>query len=150
MWEIDLQGQIYTLILSLVTGAVFCLVFDIYSFFRLRFKLKPSLVFLFDILSCAFLGFYDFCFFLSRSNGEIRGYVLLGQLLGFFICRVTVSKIFNLILLVIFKGIATVFKTLKKSVIAPILSLFRKIPLLFAKIKAKYSFFSQKKVEKTK
>ncbi len=148
MWEIDLTEQVYTLLLSLLTGVVFCLVFDACNLVISRFKLKPSAVFLLDVLGFALIGFFDFCFFLARSNGEIRGYVLLGQLLGFILCRATVSKILSLFISLAFKSLETVFLAIKKVVLRPILTSVKKILIFFNKLKEKYSVFRKKRLKK--
>lgn len=49
-------------------------------------------VFIGDMFFWIVSAFVTFIFLLSRTNGEIRGYVLISMLLGFVIWRITLSK----------------------------------------------------------
>ena len=131
MWELDYSGQVYTLLLSLFTGAVFCLVFDFYTAVRLRLKFKKLTVFIFDILIFIAFGIFDFCFFLARTGGEIRGYVFTGQIIGFIICKQSLSKIFDIIIILMFSIIKRLLKLLKKFILSPIFSIFHQCTTYF-------------------
>lgn len=56
-----------------------------------------------DILLWIFYAFITFIFLMSRTNGEIRGYVLLGELLGFVLFRISISRFFYLFLKFVFE-----------------------------------------------
>lgn len=94
MWEISLNHQIVTVLLSVFMGAIFCLLYDNFKAVRLYFHFKTFWVFISDILFFVLLALIEFCFLLSRTAGEIRGFVLATELVGFFLCRYTLSKIY--------------------------------------------------------
>ena len=98
MWEISLNHQILTVLLSVFMGVIFCLLYDNFKAVRLYFHLKTLGVFITDILFFMILALIEFCFLLSRTAGEIRGFVLAAELVGFFLCRYTLSKIYLKIL----------------------------------------------------
>ncbi len=49
--------------------------------------------FISDIFFFLLAGFVTYCFLLIRSKGEIRGYVLFGELIGFWIYKKLLSKL---------------------------------------------------------
>ena len=59
-----------------------------------------------DILIWIIYAFITFIFFISRTNGEIRGYALVGELIGFWLARITVSRIWFILLKFAFLKIA--------------------------------------------
>ena len=92
MWEIGLSHQALTVVLSVFMGFVFCLMFDTIKAVRIFLKLKTLGVFISDILFFLIAAPIEFCFLLSRSVGQIRGFILVVQAVGFFCFRSIVSK----------------------------------------------------------
>ena len=140
MWEINLNHQAFSVLLGIFMGAVFCLLFDLFKAIRLFFNLKTTGVFITDVLFFILISPVEFLFLLSRSLGEIRGFILLAELFGFFCFKYTFSKIF-LKLLMFF------LKTLKK-IISLINNGFLKISdslIDLGKIFSKKALFSRKK-----
>ena len=99
MWEISLNHQALTVALSAFMGIIFCLLYDIFKATRLFWKIKTVGVFISDILFFIIAALIEFCFLLSRSNGEIRGFILAAEVIGFIFCRFTFSKIYLKILI---------------------------------------------------
>lgn len=92
MWEISVYNQILTFLWSLVLGAVGCFTYDIICSIRRVYMWSYWIVFISDVLMWLICAFVTFIFLISRTNGEIRSYVLLGEALGFFILRISISK----------------------------------------------------------
>lgn len=93
MWEISNFNQTITFLLSLCVGGLFCALYDIIraarkvclnSFWAVQFT---------DILLWAVYAIVTFIFLISRTNGEIRGYVLVGEAAGFGLFRVSLSRL---------------------------------------------------------
>lgn len=93
MWEISFADQTLTFLLSIPAGAVLCLFYDIFRIIRLSRNTSAVGVFFQDIIYFSISAFFTFCFLIVRCSGEIRGYVLLGELLGFLICRCSLSAL---------------------------------------------------------
>lgn len=93
MWEINVTNQIITFVLSLCLGASICMLYDIIRALHKAGLNSFFAVFFTDIIFWIICAFLTFIFLISRTNGEIRGYVLCGELLGFAAVRVTASKI---------------------------------------------------------
>lgn len=94
MWEINNYNQIITFLLSLCLGAVFCTIYDIIRAIRKVCINSFWAVTITDILIWILYAFGTFIFLISRTNGEIRGYVLIGEALGFILFRISFSKLF--------------------------------------------------------
>lgn len=99
MWEISSSSQYTCFIYSMILGVELGLIYDFFKIDRIVFKRKSFFVFLQDILFWLIAAFEFFSFSVVFSNGQIRGYLLLGSILGFFIYRLTFSKIINLIII---------------------------------------------------
>ena len=92
MWEISLADQIKSALQSLPLGIAPALVFFTVESFHTAFKSTKIRVFISDILFFIVAAFITFCFLLISSNGEIRGYILIGEGIGFFIFKALFSK----------------------------------------------------------
>lgn len=94
MWEIDLNGQTQTFIYSLCLGALLCLFYDIIRAIRKVWQKSAAAVFFEDLFFWIISAFATFIFLIARTSGEIRGYVLVCELVGFVLCRLTFSRVF--------------------------------------------------------
>lgn len=147
MWEIDLEGQIVTFLFSLLTGAVFCLVYDVFRVLRHKSYVTGAVLTVIDILYFLLLAVFDFCFFLARSNGEIRGFVLIGQLMGFWLCRKSLSRVFYLLLMALIGLLEGLLKRIDRSILYPFSAFFAKIGDKEPNRSKKYSFFIKKRLK---
>lgn len=114
MWEIDIGNQAVSFCLSMCMGSLFCAFYDIIRALRKICLNSFCAVFLTDILLWLFYAFATFVFLVSRTSGEIRGYVLFGELIGFLLFRITVSKFLFLLLRFVLINISTLNKKISK------------------------------------
>lgn len=137
MWEINTYNQTITFVLSVCLGALFCVLYDIIravrkvclnSFWAVQFT---------DIFLWVFYAFATFIFLVARTNGEIRGYVLAGEFLGFILFRISFSRLLFPALRFVFIKIATV----KKKVTRCISKFYIKFEALILKIGKSISKF---------
>ena len=92
MWEISSALQLQTSVCSFFLGSLLCVFYDVIKAFRLSSGSKTTAVFAADIIFSFVAAIITFLFLLSTTNGEIRGYVLFLEALGFLIFRFTLSK----------------------------------------------------------
>ena len=104
MWEINLCDQAVTFLLSIVLGVIFCLSFDFTRGLRIFGLSSKIAVFLTDIIYFLVISFVNFCFFLTRESGQVRGYVFVGEIIGFFLFRLTVSRFIIALISLLNKG----------------------------------------------
>ncbi|MDO4607750.1 MAG: spore cortex biosynthesis protein YabQ [Clostridia bacterium] len=117
MWEINLSNQIISFFLSICLGAILC---GCYDFIRAIRKIGFNSFFtvlLVDILFSVVSAFATFIFLIARTNGEIRGFVLFGELLGFFVFRFTFSNFLFKIFLFLLKKINNLLNKLNDIII---------------------------------
>ena len=127
MWEINLNDQAETFLLSLVLGVIFCLCFDFTRGLRVFGLNSKIAVFFTDIIYFLVISFVNFCFFLTRESGQVRGYVFVGEIIGFFLFRLTLSKFIMTLISIINKGYKRAKNTLNKIKIAVYLKFKEKI-----------------------
>lgn len=80
-------------VLSVVIGILFALVFDALRVIRIIFPHKSWMVFIEDFLFMMFCGFWFFIFSMTSARGQLRAFLLLGNLLGFFLYIFTVGEL---------------------------------------------------------
>lgn len=114
MGEVYVADQTVSFLLSIGLGAVCCLLYDIVRiihFFRVK---KWLSTFIIDILYFVIVSFLTYCFLFFRCVGQVRLFVLIGQLFGFVICRNTLSVIFMKIWMFILKKVGKFLRFTKK------------------------------------
>lgn len=109
MWEIDNISQLIAFLLSLAVGCVFCLIYDIFRAVRKSFKRNAAAMFFEDVLYSLLCGVIGFCFLLGTTGGDLRAFAFIGMGAGFFICRVTLSRVILPVLLFIIRILRRVF-----------------------------------------
>ncbi len=115
MWEISNINQLKAFVYSVILGGILNVVYILFfSVAKLTTKkIKKDVI---DILFWILVTLPDFCFLLAVTNGEIRGYILIGEFFGFFIGYLVWWKKFNRFFLVIFRGYYNISrKVLSKS-----------------------------------
>jgi len=112
MWEINNTNQVFSFLLSVVLGGMFCLFFDLFRALRKALPHSAIAVFAEDVFFFTACAPITFCFLLATTNGEIRFYVLVGISIGFLITNFTVSPLFTTILVFLFNLIISLLKIL--------------------------------------
>lgn len=80
-------------ILSIVIGILFALVFDALRVIRIIFPHKSWMIFIEDMLFMLFCGFWFFIFSMTSARGQLRAFLLAGNILGFFLYIFTVGEL---------------------------------------------------------
>lgn len=143
MWEINLVSQIISFLYAVLVGIILSVFFD---FFRALRKVKlygKTAIFFQDIAFWIIATLITFLLLIARCNGEVRGYILIGELLGFFGYRITLSKFVLWFLLFFIKCHIRIFNIYKRNLdrFADFLSLvFRKIGNILLKKVKKVNF----------
>lgn len=106
MWEIDNGFQLTSFFVSCGFGVAYCLLYDILRALRKASDTSDGSVFLQDIIYFFIVSVTTFMLLIALSNGEIRGYVIIGILAGFSLCFCTFSKINLKVLTFIFQKFA--------------------------------------------
>ena len=118
MWEINSIFQLLGFVYSLFLGGLFSFLYDVIKSLRLTLKLSYLTVFIFDILYFISISILSFLFFMSFTDGEIRYYILFGVIIGFYIFRLTVSKVLIFVLTHILKFIYFIINKLNDYILS--------------------------------
>lgn len=78
---------------SIVIGILFAIVFDVLRVIRIIFPHKSWMVFIEDMFFMLFCGFWFFIFSMTSARGQLRAFLLAGNLLGFFLYIFTVGEL---------------------------------------------------------
>lgn len=117
---------------SVFLGAFLGLIFDFFKILRLSIKHKNFFVLVEDILFFAISALLTYCFMINVSFGQIRFFIILGELIGFVFYKICFSnilvKFFVFIISIVKRTLCFVFKSVfLKIVLLPIYNIFYNI-----------------------
>lgn len=144
MWEIDLANQLSTFFLSVPLGFMLGALFYALEGTGLTSNRQKIRRFIWDIIFFIFAGFATYCFLLIRSKGEIRGFVLVGELIGFLIYK----KLFGRITAIALGWLVSLLKSFVEAVFRPIVQIVCLMCAFIKKIFKKVNIFSKKRLKK--
>lgn len=130
-YQVDLGGQYYTTLISLLVGGALCLLYDVFRIVRMARRWSGIAVFFQDVMYCAVVSAVTYGMLLVRCSGVVRIYPLAGELCGFAVCRFTVSRLVMSAAKFIISAVKKVVAVVNKVIFAPVLHFFGSI---FAKI----------------
>ena len=113
MGYIDVSAQALTFLMSLGLGAVLCLLYDVVRALHKTFIKGFLEVLVCDLLFWITAAVLTFCFLIIRCNGTVRGFVLVGELIGAVVTRYSLSRLFLPFLSKLLKLISDVFGFLR-------------------------------------
>ncbi len=116
MWEINLADQIISALQSLPLGVALAILFFTLESFNVAFKATRVRVFVSDIVFFILAALITFCFLLISSNGEIRGYILVGEGIGFLLFKAFFSKYYIKLLVALITLIKGIFEGLVSAI----------------------------------
>ncbi len=109
MWEISSFSQILASFYAFLLGMLLALFYDIIKVTRKLGIKNEILVFLGDIFFSFFAAILTFLFLLVFTNGALRAYVILLELIGFIVFRIIFSKLFLKFLYFLFSRFKKIF-----------------------------------------
>ena len=83
LYSLSLAKQTGGFLLSLGFGFIMGIFYDLFRLVRISISKGKKIYFIFDLLYCIFLGFCSYLFFLTVNEGDIRGFLILGEVMGF-------------------------------------------------------------------
>ncbi len=125
MWEISNLSQAINFFRAFIFGGILCIVYDILRVIRKNIAHSSFTVFFEDLIYFIFSALLIFCFLLATTNGELRFYVFFGIGLGFFIIRLSISKVVFIALCFVLSNLIKIFHFINEK-ITSLFSLLRK------------------------
>lgn len=83
LYGLSLATQTKNFLFSLGLGFIMGIFYDVFRLVRISISQRKTVVIIFDVLYCIFLGFSDFIFFITVNEGQFRFYLLCGEVVGF-------------------------------------------------------------------
>lgn len=156
MITLNLADEFYIFLMSINYGLIIGVIYDLYRTFRHYTKPKNKLSFIEDLIFWVFITLIFFGFLVRNTDGIVRGFILLGFMIGSLIYIKIISrynfpiliKTFQLILNIINEIIGLIvypFKLIYK-LIKPIANKFLKLfSFTFKDMKKYFKIMSDKK-----
>ena len=92
MWEISITQQIVSFLYAFLVGVVWAIFADFFRAENKVFNFSLVVVFIIDVANYLLFAFITFMLLMARCNGEVRGFILAGEALGFLVYRISVSR----------------------------------------------------------
>jgi len=156
MFDFNVGEEVYVFMFSILNGLGIGLIYDLNRIARVYSKSKGIRLMLEDLLFWLITAYVFFMFTFNNTDGIVRGYIVLGFMLGFFIYIRSLSKysfkllnkIFKLIFMTISEIIKLVsypFRMIKLFIKRKVLKWLSVPRLLIKEMKSYYKIISKKK-----
>ena len=129
MLQMDIMDEFYIFLIAINYGLILGAIYDFYRVFRYFSKPKKTLTAIEDLLFWLIMTIIIFNFLLKRTDGIIRGFVILGFIIGYIFYISVISKYSYVLLKRVFGLIFTVISEIIKIIIYP----FKKVLRYFSK-----------------
>ncbi len=143
IYSLSLADQTKGFLLSLGFGFLMGILYDLVRIVRISISKSKKLILIFDLLYCIFLGFCSYIFFLVVNEGDIRGFLLLGEGIGFAIYYFSLG-------IVVFTASEKIVDTIKKVILKFLKIVFFPFVWVFKKLKSLLEKFAKKWNKKSK
>lgn len=87
-----IQNQTYVFLWSLFVGVILALIFDLFRILRRKGNTKNYVVYIQDVIYWFAVTFIIIMSAFITNDGELRGYMFIGYILGAVVYIVTISK----------------------------------------------------------
>lgn len=123
--EITVASQTQAFLLSCAFGAVLSVLYDLFRIVRILTRARRGFTAFLDVLYFLLCGVFTFAFIMAANGGQVRGYVFLGELLGWVVYHLTLGNLFVRLLLLVLKVVGRFFRFLYRHTLSPLESAAR-------------------------
>lgn len=146
---IAVNTQTIIFLQAILMGAVFGAVYDLFRIFRIAVPLPAGVIVAEDVIYFAFCGFMSFFLAMTVNFGQVRFFILLGELLGFLLYYLTLGVLVMKCAQQIIAFIRWIFQVLWKLILRPVVRLLMWIGKKVAKIFGKLGKNAKKLCKRT-
>ena len=137
------MNEIYIFLLFILTGMSIGILFDIFRILRKSFKTIDFITYIQDFLFWLLAGAILLYSIFSFNNGELRGYIFIGVILGIILYMLILSKYFvkisvaiiNILKKIIYTPIKFIINFIKKNIIEHFIKIVNKIKTILGNFK---------------
>ena len=113
-----------SILISIITGIIISVIFDIFKAIRKSFKSGQLIIFIQDIIFFLISAIITFTLLFLRVNGEIRWFILFFELIGFTVSQKLFSRY-------IVKALYNIMIFIKNYVFSPVNAVLNRFYLIF-------------------
>lgn len=146
----SLARQTQSFLVSFGFGFILGILYDIFFIVRLLISKSKTALIISDMLYVAVASVLSFSMFLVVTDGEVRMYVIFGELLGFLVYYFSAGVFVNRVSEKIITFLRRFFTSLFKIISAPFKWIFRFTHKIFAKTGVKIRKMAKKTAKKSK
>lgn len=143
IYSLSLAAQTKSFLLSLGFGFIMGFFYDAFRILRICISKSKKVVIIFDLLYFIFLGFSSYLFFLVVNEGDIRAFLILGEVIGFSIYYISLG-------VVIFSASEKIVAGVKKGIALILRLIFSPFRWLLRKLKKVLERISKNWIKKGK
>lgn len=150
LYSLSLAQQTKSFLLSLGMGFLLGIIYDLVRIIRISISKSKTGVILSDLFFCAIACMCTFLFCLTVNEGEIRLYLVLGEIAGFFTYYFSLGVIIFSYSEKIIGFIKRLIRSVLRIILSPFKWVFKKLKSFFKKIINKKHKNSKKLKNKSK
>lgn len=141
IFGVSVSGQVLVFLYAMALGGALGAVYDVFRILRVAFGGQKTVVFIEDILFSALALVATFVFVVAVNRGELRFFVLIGELAGFSVYYFTLGR-------VVFTFSKAIIKAAKTAIMFILKPIFKLFSIIKGRIKAKSVEKSEKIAQK--
>lgn len=122
---VSVINQVYVFLWSIAGGAIIALIYDLFRIKRKTVKTGIVAIYFEDLIYWIIVAVIMFAVIYHSNEGEIRGFIFIGTILGVTLYALLFSKIITKLVIFIIKLIFQILKKLWKIVIFPFKLIFK-------------------------
>ena len=146
MYNVSQSEQTLIFLASLGIGFLLGVLYDFLRALRLSFTRGKAAVIIFDLLYFFMVAFFSYIFILAANKGEVRSYIIIGELLGavfyYFSLGFALMKLTDKFVLLLNRFYSLLYKIISFP--------FRLIKSAFLKVFGKFKVIFEKSEKKSK
>jgi len=116
---VSVKNQVYVFLWSIVGGALIALIYDLFRIKRKTVKTGIVAIYIEDLMYWIIVAVIMFAVVYHSNEGEIRGFIFIGTILGVTLYALLLSKIVTKSAIFIIRLVIKILKKLWKIVIFP-------------------------------
>jgi len=120
----SVSAQAYIFLYSIVGGVIIAFIYDIFRVKRRAVKTSLIFVYVEDLVFWIIVGAVMFAVIYLSNEGEVRGYIFIGSLLGIIAYSLVFSKIVMAAFLYVIKTVCRLVKFLCRMIAYPFRAVF--------------------------
>lgn len=132
---------------SILLGMVLSVIFDVFRIIRIGIPLPSFVIVIEDILYFLICAVVTYFFMLKTTYGQVRGFIIIGEIIGFIIYYFTVGKLVISVSKTIISVVKRIFKLIFAILFYPFVKIFKlvskKLGFKFKNINKKLTNFKK-------